>query len=62
MEFVNLSGQVDADHAFPSEEKRVNIRSTATEIIGTNGAHPSYEGYMQIADAVWRNMVASLKK
>ena len=62
MEFINLSGQVDADHAFPSEEKRVNTRSTATEIIGTNGAHPSYEGYMQIADAVWRNMVASLKK
>ncbi|MBR1970118.1 MAG: SGNH/GDSL hydrolase family protein [Clostridia bacterium] len=62
MEFVNLSGQIDADHAFPCEEKRVNTRSTATETIGTNGAHPSYEGYMQIADAAWRNMVASLKK
>lgn len=62
MEFINLSGQVDADHAFPSEEKRVNTRSATLETIGINGAHPSYEGYMQIADAVWRNMVASLNK
>ena len=62
MEFVNLSGQIDADNAFPCEEKKVNTRSTVTEIIGTNGAHPSNEGYMQIADAVWRNMVNSINE
>lgn len=62
MEFINLSGQIDAEYAFPSEEKKVNTRSNIKEIIGTNGAHPSYEGYMQIADAVWRNMIAALKE
>ena len=62
MEFVNLSGQIDIDYAFPSEEKKVNSRSSTTEIIGTNGAHPTYEGYLQIADAVWRNMIANIKK
>lgn len=57
MEFINISGQFDTDYNLPCAEKKVNTRSNTTEIIGTNGAHPTYEGYMQIADAVFRNMV-----
>lgn len=60
-EFINLSGQIDIEHVMPYEVKKVNARSTQTEIIGTNGVHPSYEGYMQIADAAWRNMVHTVK-
>ena len=60
-EFINISGQIDIEYAMPYEIRRVNSRSTQTEVIGINGAHPSYEGYMQIADAAWRNMVHSVK-
>ena len=60
-EFINLSGQIDIEYAMPYEIRKVNSRSRQTEIIGINGAHPSYEGYMQIADAAWRNMVHTVK-
>ena len=45
------------ENSYPEEEKPVNARSTKTEKIGTNGLHPTDEGYMQIAGAVYRNMV-----
>lgn len=57
MEFVNLSGQFDTDYNLPGEEKPVNTRSKVTEWIGTNGVHPIEEGYMQIADAMYRSMI-----
>lgn len=57
MEFVNISGQCDAENNMPTEEKPVNTRSTKTETVGINGLHPLHEGYMQVADAVYRNMV-----
>lgn len=59
MQFINISGQFDSDHNMPCAEKPVNTRSAKTEIVGTNGVHPAHEGYLQIADAVYRNMVAS---
>lgn len=62
VEFVNVSGQFDSDYNFPSAEKPVNTRSKQTEIIGTNAVHPLYEGYMQIADAAYRNMVHFCKE
>lgn len=57
MEFINLSGQFDTDYSLPMAAKPVNVRSTITEMIGTNGLHPSLEGYMQVADAMFRSMV-----
>ncbi|MBR6729493.1 MAG: hypothetical protein IKL80_04955 [Clostridia bacterium] len=57
MEFINVSGQFDAENNMPCVEKPVNVRSTKTERIGSNGVHPLYEGYMQIADAAFRSMV-----
>ena len=59
MEFINLSGQFDCENNFPSKLKPVNIRSQKTEVMGTNGSHPTTDGYMQIADAVYRNVVSS---
>lgn len=38
-------------------DKIVNSRSAKTEKVGTNGVHPSTEGYYQIADVVYRNVI-----
>ena len=59
MDYIDISGQLDCEYAYPSKEKPVNTRSTVTERIDTNAAHPTKEGYFQIGDAVYRNMVAS---
>jgi len=57
MEFINISGQFDSENNMPFTYKPVNTRSSITERIGTNGVHPLPEGYLQIGDAVYRNMV-----
>ena len=57
LEYMNVSGQVDSDHVYPKIEKPVNVRSSYKELLDINGIHPTNEGYMQIADAVFRNMV-----
>lgn len=60
-EFINLSGQVDSENNMALEEKPVNTRSAKKELIGVNGAHPLLEGYLQIADAAYRNMIRLLQ-
>ena len=59
MEYVDLAGQFDAEYNLPQKEKPVNTRCKTTEIMGTNGVHPSQAGYFQISDAVYRNVIAS---
>jgi len=59
LEFVNVSAQFDSENNMPEIDKSVNTRSAKTEKIGTNGVHPSTEGYYQIADVVFRNFVAN---
>ena len=59
VEVINITGQFDSENAFPSKPKPVNTRSEVTEIIGTNGVHPTINGYLQIGDAVYRSVVAS---
>ncbi len=58
-EFINLSGQFDSEYNYPCKEKPVNTRSSVTERMDTNWAHPTPSGYLQIGDAVYRNIVAS---
>lgn len=60
VEFVNISSQFDSEYNMPQAEVTVNTRSSLTEQRGTNGVHPSDNGYMQIADVVYRNLMASL--
>jgi len=60
LEFINLSGQFDAEFAYPFIEKPVNARSKITERIDTNACHPTIEGQMQISDAVYRNLVKEI--
>lgn len=57
MEFISLTGQFDSENNYPSIQKPVNVRSEITERVDTNGLHPSKSGYMQVADAVFRNVV-----
>lgn len=60
VEFINISGQFDSEYNMPRQSKTVNTRSTATEQVGTNGVHPSTEGYYQIGDAAYRALVPEL--
>lgn len=60
VEFINVSGQFDSEYNMPRQSKPVNTRSVTTEQIGTNGVHPSMDGYMQIGDAAFRSMVSEL--
>ena len=62
VEYINTSGQFDCDNNFPEVEKPVNTRSKKTEMMGINGLHPIDAGYMQIADAAFRNMVKLCKE
>ena len=59
--FVNVASQFDTEHSMPHEARPVNKRSAETEIVGTNGVHPNTEGYMQIADIGYREMMALLQ-
>lgn len=52
--YVDTKGQFDTRYSMPYAEVAVNTRSTATEMRGTNGVHPSTNGYYQIGDAFYR--------
>ena len=61
VDYINFSGQFDTENCMPSQEIKVNARSEKTERIQTNGVHPSIEGYMQLADVVYRNLCSKLQ-
>lgn len=58
VEFVNVCAEFDTEYNMPHTEKSVNTRNTMTEMVDTNGLHPSQSGYMQIADVIYRNLIA----
>lgn len=60
-EFVDVAAQFDTLYNMPYSNKAVNARyiDGPTEMVGTNGVHPANRGYYQIADAVYRNIVAN---
>lgn len=58
-EFVAIAPQFDSHYNMPHYNTNVNIRSTIKEMLGSNGVHPSNSGYYQIADAVYRSIVAN---
>ena len=59
VEFVNVSAEFDTEYNMKYENKAVNTRNSAiTEMVGTNGVHPANSGYLQIADVVFRNLIA----
>lgn len=60
MEFVQISGQFDTEYNMATTNISVNTRNSATEKVGSNGVHPTENGYLQIADAVLRNICTKI--
>ena len=60
VEFLGVASQFDSENNMPENDAPVNTRSTKTEKRGTNGVHPADAGYHQIADVVYRNVVATV--
>ena len=56
----NLSGQFDTEYNMPTTTKQVNTRNTEAVTMQSNGVHPANTGYMQIADAAYRDITAKL--
>ena len=56
VKYVDIAGQFDTDYNMPTKNKPANNRTDETEVIGTNGLHPSTAGYYQIADAIYRSL------
>lgn len=53
--YANVSAQFDTEYNMSYTSRNANIRSTQKEIVQTNGVHPSFAGYMQIADVATRD-------
>lgn len=58
--YIDTKAQFDVEHSMPEIDTLVNRRSTKTERIGTNGVHPTMEGYLQISDAFYRALCADM--
>ena len=55
--YIDTKGQFDTEYNMPKKEVSVNDRNTTdTEYIGTDGVHPTIEGYYQIGDAFYRGL------
>lgn len=61
-QYLDVKGQFDSEYNMPMAPQPVNARSSITEMIGTNGVHPSLAGYMQIGDVFYRSLVHELNK
>ena len=58
VDYIDFSSQFDTEYNNPGASKAVNTRSATTETIGSDGIHPDTEGYYQLADAVYRHVMA----
>ena len=58
--YVDTKGQFDTKYLMSYDMVAVNTRSTVTEMRGTNGVHPSTNGYYAIGDAYFRTLVKVL--
>lgn len=59
---VNISGQFDTEYNMPTATRKVNNRNSTTETYINNGVHPSENGYNQISDVAYCELVAMLKE
>ena len=57
-----MKAQFDVEYNMPAIETKVNARSEITEMVGTNGVHPTMAGYLQIGDVFFRALVADMEK
>lgn len=54
---ADTMAEIDSENAFPVGTKAKNTRTSETETIGTNGAHPTLAGYKMVADSIYRCFV-----
>ncbi|HIS17457.1 MAG TPA: hypothetical protein IAC02_02460 [Candidatus Coprovivens excrementavium] len=60
VKFINVSSQFDSENLMPEIDKPVNTRSSKIEKLGTNGVHPSNEGYYAIGDVAYRGILGHI--
>ena len=60
--YIDLKAQFDIENNMPQAEVKVNARCSRTELIGTNGVHPSMDGYLQIGDVFYRALVSDMSE
>lgn len=60
--YVDTKAQFDSEYNMPSTEINVNVRSSVKELIGTNGVHPTINGYLQIGDVFYRKLIYDIKE
>ena len=60
VEFINLTGQLHIKYCYSHIQKLVNTGRSITEQIDTDACHPNHDGKMQIADAVYRNLIKEI--
>ncbi len=60
--YIDTKGQFDVENNMPKALVKVNNRNNTEEYIGTNGVHPTMEGYLQIGDVFYRALVADIDK
>ncbi len=60
--YIDMKAQFDVENNMPSTMVKVNTRCNKLENIGTNGVHPTMDGYLQIGDVFYRALVADIKR
>lgn len=59
--YIDMKAQFDVEYNMPSTMMKVNARNDETHRVGTNGVHPTMNGYLQIGDVFYRALVADMK-
>ena len=59
--YIDMKAQFDVEYNMPTMEVNVNKRNSIKELIGSNGVHPTMNGYLQIGDVFYRALVADMK-
>jgi lysophospholipase L1-like esterase len=57
---VSIAGQFDTAYNEIKTTIPANNRNDTPVSVGSNGVHPSNNGYLQIGDAVYRHMIHRL--
>lgn len=60
--YIDMKAQFDVEYNMPHASFKVNNRSNITEELGTNGVHPTMEGYLQIGDVFYRALVSDIEE
>lgn len=57
VKYIDVAAVFDSENNMQQTTTAVNSRNATTESRGSNGVHPASQGYLQIADAAWRDFI-----